>query len=127
MLSACFRMLMALVGGVMAFAVWLIAVLIRMPRPPVPPSLAVTLTAPVVIAAGFGLGMLAGERLTKRRQGGFRSAYLWSWAGGTVGALTMFPFGGMMAGFGLLALGTAALLVRELLWQLHPASDAAHG
>jgi hypothetical protein len=127
MLSVCFRVLSALVGGVIAFAVWLIAVLIRMPRPPVPPSLEVTLTAPVVIAAGFGLGMLAGERLTRRRRGGFRSAFLWSWAAGTVGTLTMFPFGGMMAGFGLLGLATAALLVREVLWQRHPPRDAAHG
>ena len=127
MLGACCRLLSALVGGVMAFAVWLIAVLIRMPRPPVPPSLAVTLIAPVVIAAGFGLGMLAGERLTQRRQGGFRGAFLWSLVGGTVGTLAMFPFGGMMAGFGLLGLGTAALLVREVLWQRHPLGHAPHG
>ena len=114
MLSACFRLLTALVGGVMAFAVWLIAVLIRMPRPPVPPSFAVTLTAPVVVAAGFGLGMLVGERLTRRRQGGFRGAFLWSLAGGTVGTLVMFPFGGMMAGFGLLGLGATAVLAWEM-------------
>jgi hypothetical protein len=102
------------------FAAWLIAVLARMPRPPVPPSLAVTLIAPVVTAAGFGLGMLVAERLTRRRHGGFRGAFLWSLAGGTVGTLAMFPFGGMMAGFGLFGLGAAALLIREVLWQRHP-------
>ncbi len=56
MLSACIRLLGSLLGGIIAFAVWLVAVLVRMPRPPVPPSFAVTLTAPVVTAAGFGLG-----------------------------------------------------------------------
>lgn len=127
MLRLCIRMLAALVGGLVAFAVWLIAVLTRMPRPPVPPSLAVTLTAPPVVAAGFAVGMLAGERLTNGRQGGFRSAYLCAWAGGTVGVLAMFPFGGMMAGFGLLALATAALFVREVLWQrkAHAGASAA--
>ncbi len=29
----------------------------------------------------------------------------------------MFPFGGMMAGFGILGLGTGALVVREVLGQ----------
>ena len=117
MLSALFRVLGSLLGGVIMFAVWLIAVLARMPRPPVPPSFAVTLTAPVVTAAGFGLGMLVAERLTQRRQGGVRGAFLWSLAGGTVGTLVMFPFGGMLVGFGLFGLGTAALLIREVLWQ----------
>lgn len=117
MLSALFRVLGSLLGGVIMFAVWLIAVLARMPRPPVPPSFAVTLTAPVVTAAGFGLGMLVAERLTQRRQGGVCGAFLWSLAGGTVGTLVMFPFGGMLVGFGLFGLGTAALLIREVLWQ----------
>jgi hypothetical protein len=120
MLSACFRVLGSLLGGIIMFAVWLIAVLARMPRPPVPPSFAVSLTAPVVTAVGFGLGMLVAERLTQRRQGAFRGAFLWSLAGGTVGTLAMFPFGGMLVGFGLFGLGTAALLIREVLWQRYP-------
>jgi len=117
MLSALVRVLGSLLGGIIMFAAWLIAVLARMPRPPVPPSFAVTLTAPVVTAAGFGLGMLIVERLTQRRPGGVRGAFLWSLAGGTIGTLVMFPFGGMMAGFGLFGLGTAALLIREVLWE----------
>ncbi len=116
MLSSCFRLLGSLLGGIIVFAVWLVAVLVRMPRPPVPPSFAVTLTAPVVTAFGFGLGMLVVERFTQRRQSGFQEAFLWSLVGGTIGTLAMFPFGGMMAGFGLFGLGTAALLIREVLW-----------
>ena len=117
MLNALVRVLGSLLGGIIMFAVWLIAVLARMPRPPVPPSFAVTLTAPVVTAAGFGMGMLVAERLTQRRPGGVRGAFLWSLAGGTVGTVAMFPFGGMLAGFGLFGFGTAALLIREALWQ----------
>jgi len=112
------RMLAALAGGVILFAVWLVAVLSGMPRPPVPPSFAVTLAGAFVTAAGFALGMLAGERLTKRRRAGFGGIVRWSLAGCLVGALTMFPFGGMLAGFGIFGLGTAALLMREvLLWR----------
>ena len=123
MLRACIRLLGSLLGGIIAFAVWLVAVLVRMPRPPVPPSFAVTLTAPVVTAVGFGIGMLVVERLTQRRQSGFRGAFLWSLAGGTAGTLLMFPFGGMMAGFGLFGFGTAAMLIREFLWLRDPPID----
>jgi hypothetical protein len=125
-LSACIRLLGSLLGGIIAFAIWLVAVLIRMPRPPVPPSFAVTLTAPVVAAAGFGFGMLVVERLTQRRQSGFRGAFVWSLVGGTIGTLAMFPFGGMMAGFGLFGLGTAALLIREVLWLRYHPIDSGH-
>jgi len=112
------RMLAALAGGVILFAVWLVAVLSGMPRPPVPPSFAVTLAAVFLTAAGFALGMLAGERLSRRRRAGVGEIFPWSLAGCLVGALTMFPFGGMMAGFGIFGLGTVALLVREvLLWR----------
>lgn len=117
MLIACVRLLGALLGGIVMFAVWLIAVLSRMPRPPVPPSLAVSLTAPVVAALGFGLGMLAAERLGPHRHGGFRGAFLWSLAGGTAGTLAMSPFGGMLVGFGLFGFAMAALIIREGLLQ----------
>jgi len=115
MLSALIRLSISLVGGLMAFAAWLVAVLLRMPRPPVPPSLAVTLIAPVVTAVGFGLGMLVAERCTKRQPIGFREPFLWSLAGGIIGTLALFPLGGMMAGFGLFGFGMAALIIRETL------------
>ncbi len=115
MLGVLVRVLGSLTGGIIMFAVWLTAVLARMPRPPVPPSFAVTLTAPIVTAVGFALGMLVAERLTQRRQGGVRGAFLWPLAGCTVGTLVMFPLGGMLVGFGLFGLGTAALLIREVL------------
>ncbi len=116
MLGASIRLLGSLLGGIFAFAVWLVAVLLRMPRPPVPPSFAVTLTAPVVAATGFGFGMLVVERFTHHHQSGFRGAFLWSWGGGTIGTVLMFPFGGMMAGFGLFGLAVTAMLTREVLW-----------
>jgi hypothetical protein len=118
MLGVLFRVLTSLAGGIFMFALWLIAVLARMPRPPVPPSFAVTLTAPLIATVGFGLGRLIADRLTKQRQASPWGAFLFPLAGGTAGTLVMFPFGGMMAGFGLFGFGTAALLIREvLLWR----------
>ncbi len=108
------RAAVSVLGGVIGFAVWLIVVLSRMPRPPVPPSFALTLTAPVVTAVGFALGMSVAERLTRRRRGALRGTFLWTLVGCSVGTLVMFPFGGMLVGFGLFGLGTTALLVREV-------------
>ena len=111
----CFRVLGAVIGGIFMFALWLMAVLVRMPRPPVPPSFAVSLTAPVLTAVGFALGLRVVERLTRRPRSTFLGTYLYAWAGGTVGTVVMYPFGGMMAGFGLFGLGTAMMLLRELV------------
>jgi hypothetical protein len=101
------------IGGTLAFAAWLVVVLSRMPRPPVPPSYAATLTAAVVTAAGYSLGMLLGERITGFRRSSFWGVYPWCLAGCAGGASLMFPFGGMMAGFGLLGLGAGAVLAWE--------------
>lgn len=95
------------------FAVWVAAILIRMPRPPVPPSLGLTLTAPVMTAAGCAVGIHAIERLTGSRPDSIRGTFLWTLVGGEFGALIMYGFGGMMAGFGILGCGAAALVARE--------------
>ena len=127
MLKGFVRVLGSLLGGILMFAIWLVAVLARMPRPPAPPSFAVTLTAPVVTAVGFGLGMLVSERLTGRRHDGFRGAFLWALAGGTIGTAGMFPLGGMMAGFGLFGLGTTAVIIREVSLRKHETSRPTNG
>jgi hypothetical protein len=115
MLGACLRVASAVMGGVATFALWLIAVLIRMPRPPVPPSFVVTLTAPVAAAVGVALGLRVAERLARRKAASFWHTFGWAWASGTVGTAVMYPFGGMMAGFGLFGAVIAALFLREVL------------
>ena len=104
----------SVIGGALAFAAWLVVLLSRMPRPPVPPSYTATLTAAVVTAAGFTIGMLLGERTTRCRQSRFLGMFPWCLAGCVGGASLLFPFGGMLAGFGLVGLGAIAALAWEL-------------
>ena len=104
----------AVVGGILAFAVWLVVLLSRMPRPPVPPSYSATLSAAVVVAAGFSIGMRLGERGTSCPRSRWLLMFPWCVAGCAGGASLMFPFGGMLAGFGLVGFGAAAVLAWEL-------------
>jgi len=109
-LTVLLRVVGALAGAILMFALWMMGVLIRMPKPPVPPSLALTLTAPVLTALGFALGIHVVERLTRPRTGSVQGTLLWTLVGGELGALLMYPFGGMMAGFGIIGFGAAALV-----------------
>lgn len=111
--TALVRVGTAALGGVLAFAVWLVAILSTMPRPPVPPSYVKTLSAALVVAAGLSLGMRLGEWATGCRGSQVPSMFLWCLLGCAAGASILFPFGGMCAGFGLVGLGTAAILAWE--------------
>lgn len=104
----------AFLGGIIAFAAWLVLLLSTMPRPPVPPSYPATLTAALVAAAGFSIGMHSAERITGCRRSRFIRMYCGCLAGTAAGATLMYPFGGMMAGFGLMALGAASMFVWEI-------------
>jgi hypothetical protein len=108
------RVLISVAGAILAFAAWLVGVLSCMPRPPKPPSYPVTLTGAAVVAAGFALGLVAGERITHGRQSALPALLPWCLAGCAGGATLFFPFGGMMAGFGILGLGTVAILAWEI-------------
>ncbi len=115
------RVLVSLLGGIGMYGVWLAALLAGMRRPPLPISFAVMLTAPAVTALGFGLGTLMGEQLTRGRKTGFLQAFLWPFIGCTAGALVVYPFGPMLIVFGVFALGTGAVLAREV-WALRDGS-----
>ncbi|MEO8499947.1 MAG: hypothetical protein ABI565_03465 [Vicinamibacteria bacterium] len=101
-------------------ALWLIAVLSTMRRPPSPIPLAVVMTAPVAAAIGFGLGTLLIERVMRRRETTIGQALLWPFVGCAVGAVLVSPLGRMFVGVGVLAFGTVAVVVRELRRVSHP-------
>jgi hypothetical protein len=75
------------------------------------------LSAPAITAAGFAAGIAIFDRLSGARKPGFLNAFKWSFIGCAVGAAAVFPFGPMLIVFGIFAVGTAAITLRELLIQ----------
>jgi hypothetical protein len=75
------------------------------------------LAAPVATALGFAVGAALCERLTEGRRERFRGVYLWPLAGCSIGAVVVFPFGPMLIVFGMFLMGTASMILRELVRQ----------
>ena len=75
------------------------------------------LAAPPATALGFAVGAAPHERLTERRCDSFLRIYLWSFVGCFVGAVVVFPFGPMLIVFGMFRMGTASMILRELVRQ----------
>lgn len=73
------------------------------------------LVAPVVTALGFAVGATLHERLTEGRRDSFARLYLWPVVGCSVGAVVVFPFGPMLVVFGMFLMGTASMILRELV------------
>lgn len=75
------------------------------------------LVAPVVTALGFAVGAALHERLAEGRSDSFARVYLWPLVGCSVGAAAVFPFGPMLIVFGMFLMGTASMILRELVRQ----------
>ena len=114
MLGLLVRAPLSVLGGGLLYTIWLAAVLAGAGRPPSPVSFLIILTAPPVTAAGFGLGTVLGERLTHRPRTGLLRAWLWPLLGCAAGTLAVYPFGRMLIVLGKFALGTIAVVVREV-------------
>jgi hypothetical protein len=108
------RVAASLLGGIAMNVLWLVAVLTSMPRPASPIPLAVMMTVPAATAIGFGVGTLVAERGMRCRETTIAQAFLWPLVGCTVGAVLVYPFVPMLIGTGTLAVGTGAVVAREL-------------
>jgi len=73
------------------------------------------LLAPVVTAAGFAAGIVIFELLPGTRKSKLRDIVLWPLAGCVIGAAVIFFFGPMLIVFAMFALGTAAILTKEII------------
>jgi hypothetical protein len=80
--------------------------------------------APVVTAVGFAAGSAIVERLAGTGRTAFVRLYLWPLAGCVLGALVVYWFGPMLIVFGMLALGAASVLARELVAGMPKAESA---
>ena len=78
------------------------------------------LSAPVVTAAGFAVGIAISERFTNMRKVGFFCIFLWPLAGCAIGAGAVYWFGPMLIVFGMFTVGTASVIIREVV--LHVAA-----
>ena len=73
------------------------------------------LTAPVVTAIGFAVGIVIHQRLAHLAGTSFIRILIWPLVGCTIGAAAIYWYGPMLIVFGMFAAGTASIALRELL------------
>jgi hypothetical protein len=72
------------------------------------------LSAPVITATGFALGIALSERVTGAERNRLLCIYAWPLIGCSIGAGAVYWLGPMLIVFGMFAAGTASVLIREL-------------
>ena len=72
------------------------------------------LLAPVITAAGFAAGIAILERLTGASRTKFSRIFRWPLIGCAIGAGVVYWFGPMLIVFGMFAVGTASVALREV-------------
>lgn len=73
------------------------------------------LLAPVITAAGFALGIVIPERITRDGKSDFLRIFIWPLIGCAIGAAVVYWFGPMLIVFGMLVVGTGSIVLREVL------------
>jgi len=73
------------------------------------------ISAPLVTATGFTFGVMAYERLTGTGTARFLPVFAWPLAGCVAGALAVYWYGPMLIVFGMFAVGTASIALREIM------------
>lgn len=73
------------------------------------------LSAPVVTAAGFAVGIAVVERLAGASKTTFLRIFAWALAGCAIGAGVVYWFGPMLIVFGMFAVGAASMALREMV------------
>ena len=76
---------------------------------------ALWLSAPVVTATGFTLGLALGERLTRVHRTPLLRLFVWPLIACAIGAAAVYWFGPMLIVFGMFAVGTAGIVLREAM------------
>jgi hypothetical protein len=71
--------------------------------------------APVATATGFATGISIHEHATGTRKDNFPSVFAWPLLGCAVGAVAIYWQGPMLIVFGMFAVGTASVVLRELV------------
>ena len=93
---------------------WLAIFLLTIKSANCPAKVLLWLSGPPITALGFATGAWLGEFLTKIRKTTFGCILIWPLVGCAAGAGVVFYFGPMLIVFGMFALGTVGIIVREI-------------
>jgi hypothetical protein len=109
---ALWRIVWSILGGGLFYLVWLTAFLLLSDLSGAVET-ALWVMAPVVTATGLAAGTALAERRADGRRVPFFRIWIWPLVGCVAGAAVVYPFGPMLIVFGMLALGTAAVALRQ--------------
>lgn len=76
------------------------------------------LSAPLVTALGFTIGVMIFEYLAKTRRVGLFYIFIWPAVGCVIGAGAVYWLGPMLIVFGMFIVGTASIVLRELFFAI---------
>jgi hypothetical protein len=112
------RIACSLLCAGLVYAVWLALFLLIISRASPLVEAILKLLTPVTTAAGFALGIALFERIAGQRRTAFLRILIWPLVGCAVGAGAVYWFGPMLIVFGMFAVGTASIALREVyLWR----------
>ena len=104
------KSLMALIGGVLFYSLWLAALLLVRPTEGSILRSIAWMVAPLLTSLGFTVAVFLVERRTSLWR-----IYPWPLIGCILGSGVAYRFGPMLIVFGMLLAGTASVVLRELL------------
>ena len=93
---------------------WLALFLLTIKSANYPAKVLLWLSGPPVTALGFATGAWFSELLTKTRKTAFARILIWPLIGCVIGAGVIFSFGPMLIVFGMFAIGTVSIILREI-------------
>ncbi len=113
--QAVIRVAVSLFCAGISYVVWLAAFLLTVNLDSSVVESLLWLLAPVVTATGFATGILVSERLARIERAGFLHLWVWPFVGCVIGAGVVYWFGPMLIVFGMFAVGTASIALREVI------------
>jgi len=122
-LGAAIKIAASILGAGVVYAVWLGMFLIvaKLDSPIL--ELVTWVTAAPATALGFALGAWTYERATGADRAQFASAFCWPLVGCTIGAVSVYWYGPMLIVFGMFALGTVSMTLREIVRHVRAGGD----
>lgn len=108
------RVICSLLCAGILYSGWMAVFILVEPDDPVLKAI-IWLLAPIVTAAGFAVGVVIFDRLSKMGKTGLFRIFFWSMPGCAIGAGSVYWFGPMLIVFGMFVAGTLSVTLRELV------------